>query len=209
MVWVQTKNPNLSQFWRVFLWKILVYFMTIWCILLSLEIFIAIWYIFGNLVYFWHVLVFWTKKNLATLVQIETLSTEQFLFGVVHGMWTIQQKMIQFVLNLPTLETKLELIKNIKTEYVGECVLDKCGPLWEPLFVALFSKIFDNFLELIFFITTHTCMSNESPDEAGFHTYYCYRQSRENNTKAFWIEDTCMYECMNVCMYVSMYNIFN
>jgi hypothetical protein len=49
----QTKNPNLGKFWRVLLWKILVYFITIWTILWLLEIFyghlvylVVIWYIF-------------------------------------------------------------------------------------------------------------------------------------------------------------------
>jgi hypothetical protein len=49
----QTKNPNLGKFWRVLLWKILAYFMTIWSKLRTLEIFyvhlvyfVVIWYIF-------------------------------------------------------------------------------------------------------------------------------------------------------------------
>jgi hypothetical protein len=53
MVCFQTKNPNLGKFWRVLLWNILVYFMTIWSILWPLEIFyghlvyfVVIWYIF-------------------------------------------------------------------------------------------------------------------------------------------------------------------
>jgi hypothetical protein len=53
MVCFQTKNPNLGKFWMVLLWKILVYFMTIWSIVWPLEIFygflvyfVAIWYIF-------------------------------------------------------------------------------------------------------------------------------------------------------------------
>jgi hypothetical protein len=54
MVCFQTKNPNLGKFWRVLLWKILVYFMTIWSILRPSEIFcghlvityVVIWYIF-------------------------------------------------------------------------------------------------------------------------------------------------------------------
>jgi hypothetical protein len=53
MVCFQTKNPNLGKFWRVLLWKILLYFMTIWPILRPLQIFyghliyfVAIWYIF-------------------------------------------------------------------------------------------------------------------------------------------------------------------
>jgi hypothetical protein len=53
MVCFQTKNPKLGKFWRVLQWKILVYFMTIWSILLPLEIlyghlayFAVIWYIF-------------------------------------------------------------------------------------------------------------------------------------------------------------------
>jgi hypothetical protein len=46
MVCFQTKNPNLGEFWRVLLCKILEYFMTIWSILRPLEIF------YGHLVYF-------------------------------------------------------------------------------------------------------------------------------------------------------------
>jgi hypothetical protein len=53
MVCFQTKNPNLDKFLRVLLWKILLYFMTIWPILRPLEIvyghliyFVALWYIF-------------------------------------------------------------------------------------------------------------------------------------------------------------------
>jgi hypothetical protein len=40
------KIPILGKVWRVLLWKILVYFMIIWSILLLLEIF------YGHLVYF-------------------------------------------------------------------------------------------------------------------------------------------------------------
>jgi hypothetical protein len=53
MVCFQTKNPNLDKFWRVLQWKILVYFMTIWSILLPIQTFygplvyfVVIWYIF-------------------------------------------------------------------------------------------------------------------------------------------------------------------
>jgi hypothetical protein len=55
MVCFQTKNPNLGKFWRVLQWKSLVYFTTIWRILLLLEIFncrlvyiVVIWYIFPS-----------------------------------------------------------------------------------------------------------------------------------------------------------------
>jgi hypothetical protein len=46
MVCFQTKIPALGKFWRILLWKILVYFMTISTILEPLEIF------YGHLVYF-------------------------------------------------------------------------------------------------------------------------------------------------------------
>jgi hypothetical protein len=46
MVCFETKNPNFGKFWRVLQWKILVNFMTIWCILRPLEI------SYGYLVYF-------------------------------------------------------------------------------------------------------------------------------------------------------------
>jgi hypothetical protein len=49
----QTKNTNLGKSWRILLWEILVYFMTIWSILRPLEIFyghsvycVVIWCIF-------------------------------------------------------------------------------------------------------------------------------------------------------------------
>jgi hypothetical protein len=59
----------LGKFWRVLQCKILVYFKTIWPVLLLFEIFyghsvyyVVIWYIFS-------VLVFCTWKNLATLLE--------------------------------------------------------------------------------------------------------------------------------------------
>jgi hypothetical protein len=67
IVYFQTKNPNLGKFWRVLQWKMFVYFMSIWSILLPFGIFytnlvhfLVIWYIFP-------VLVCGSKKNLATL----------------------------------------------------------------------------------------------------------------------------------------------
>jgi hypothetical protein len=64
----QTKNPNLGKFWWVLQWKILAYFMTIWSILRLLKIFMVIWYILWSFGIFTPVSVFWSKKNLATLV---------------------------------------------------------------------------------------------------------------------------------------------
>jgi hypothetical protein len=53
MVCFQTKSPNLGKFWRVFQWKMLVYFMAIWSISMPFGLFhghlvylMAIWYIF-------------------------------------------------------------------------------------------------------------------------------------------------------------------
>jgi hypothetical protein len=91
MAYFQTKKTNLGKFWMVWKWKMLVYFMDIWCILWKFGIFYGhlvyfmdIWDIlwsfgifyehwvhvfYGNLVYF-PVLVRCTKKNLATLFQI-------------------------------------------------------------------------------------------------------------------------------------------
>jgi hypothetical protein len=50
----QTKNSNLCKFWKVLIWKILEYFMTLWFILGPLEIFhghfgifCGNWYIFS------------------------------------------------------------------------------------------------------------------------------------------------------------------
>jgi hypothetical protein len=67
MVCFQTKNSGLGKFWMVLQWKMLVYFMDTWSILRPFVIFyghlvefVVIWYIF-------HVLVFCTKINLATL----------------------------------------------------------------------------------------------------------------------------------------------
>jgi hypothetical protein len=50
----KTKNHNLGKFWRVLQWKMLIYFMAIWYIC---------WF-FGK---HFPVLVYWKKKNLATL----------------------------------------------------------------------------------------------------------------------------------------------
>jgi hypothetical protein len=67
MVRFQTKNPNLGKFWNAFYWKMLIYFMANWNILLRfgecyghLVHFVSIWYIFTFL-------VSCTRKNLATL----------------------------------------------------------------------------------------------------------------------------------------------
>jgi hypothetical protein len=52
MVRFQTKNPNLGKFWNAFYWKMLIYFMANWNILLRfgecyghLVHFVSIWYI--------------------------------------------------------------------------------------------------------------------------------------------------------------------
>jgi hypothetical protein len=59
MVYIQTKNPDLGKFWRVLQWKMLVYFMFIWCSIRSFSIFCGHFGIFyGHLVYFspfWYV----------------------------------------------------------------------------------------------------------------------------------------------------------
>jgi hypothetical protein len=67
MVSFQTKNPNLGKFWRTLDMKMLIYFMAIWNILQTFEIFcdnlvhfVLFWYIFTALVYC-------VKKNLAIL----------------------------------------------------------------------------------------------------------------------------------------------
>jgi hypothetical protein len=77
------QNPNLGKFWRVLLWKILVYFMTICSILRPLEIFyghlVYMWQLgifCGNLVYFWY---FGTKKNLATLIKSQRRAFRSFV----------------------------------------------------------------------------------------------------------------------------------
>jgi hypothetical protein len=58
MVYFQTKNPELGKFWRDFDWKMLIYFMAIWNILRTFEIFydhlvhvVFIWYIYLILAY--------------------------------------------------------------------------------------------------------------------------------------------------------------
>jgi hypothetical protein len=69
MAYFQTKNPNLGKFWRVLQWKMLVYLMTFWSTYFT-AIGNNLWP-FGifcsHLVYF-PVLVWCTKKNLATLI---------------------------------------------------------------------------------------------------------------------------------------------
>jgi hypothetical protein len=70
MAFYQTKNPNLGKFSRVLQWKMLVYFMAIWCTYFKAiwDIFTAIWYIVGMVIwYIFPVLVCCATKNLATL----------------------------------------------------------------------------------------------------------------------------------------------
>jgi hypothetical protein len=58
MVYFQTKNPHLGKFWRVFQWEMLVYFIAVWSILRAIGIFVANWYFYCHLVYFfpfWYV----------------------------------------------------------------------------------------------------------------------------------------------------------
>jgi hypothetical protein len=59
MAYFQTKNPDLGKFWRVLQRKMLVYFTAIWSIVCSLDILMVIF----------PVLLWFTKKNLATLAQ--------------------------------------------------------------------------------------------------------------------------------------------
>jgi hypothetical protein len=70
MVYFQNKNFHLGKFWRVFQWKMLVYFMAIWSNLRPfgtfydghLVYFTAIWYIFWpfGIVYgYWYIFPFW------------------------------------------------------------------------------------------------------------------------------------------------------
>jgi hypothetical protein len=60
MAYFQTKNPNLGKFWRVLEWKIVIFSVVIWNILLPCGIFLLINVKFcGYLVYyyqFWYVL---------------------------------------------------------------------------------------------------------------------------------------------------------
>jgi hypothetical protein len=42
MVYFQTENPNLGKFWRDLGWKMLMYFMVIWNILLPFGIFVVV-----------------------------------------------------------------------------------------------------------------------------------------------------------------------
>jgi hypothetical protein len=43
MVCFQTKNPNLGKFWRALEWKVLLYFMIIWNILLPFGMMYSLW----------------------------------------------------------------------------------------------------------------------------------------------------------------------
>jgi hypothetical protein len=73
MVYFRTKNLNLGKVCRVLQWKMLAYFMAVCSILGPFGIFVSIWYIF-------HVLVYCTKKNLATLVKLHIRNVvESFL----------------------------------------------------------------------------------------------------------------------------------
>jgi hypothetical protein len=64
VVYFHTKNPNLGIFWRGLDWKMLVYFTTLWNILLGLFYGRYSLWSFAIFFLFWYV---WTNKNLATL----------------------------------------------------------------------------------------------------------------------------------------------
>jgi hypothetical protein len=77
MLYFQARIPNLGAFCRMFQWKMLVYFMSIWYILQPFGIFYsrlvyftAVWYIFWLFGIFFPVLVCCSKKNLATLAKL-------------------------------------------------------------------------------------------------------------------------------------------
>jgi hypothetical protein len=69
MVYFYTKNTNLGMFWRAFEWKMLVYFIPFWYILLSFVTFYVHLFILWSIGTFQTVLVCCTKKNLATLLE--------------------------------------------------------------------------------------------------------------------------------------------
>jgi hypothetical protein len=66
MISFQAKNTNLGKSWRAPDWKMLIYFMAIWNMLQTFEIF------YDHLVHFFRFWVIFGKKNLATLLK-ETL----------------------------------------------------------------------------------------------------------------------------------------
>jgi hypothetical protein len=73
MVCFQIKNPNLGKFWRFLQWKRLVYFLSIWSILLPLEIF------YGNLVYF--VVIWYISPRFGMLHQEKSGNPASFLIS--------------------------------------------------------------------------------------------------------------------------------
>jgi hypothetical protein len=70
MVSFQTKNPNLDKFCRVLQWKRMVYFMDSWSILWSFVKFYGHFVKYMVVCFIFPILVFSTKKNLATLEHI-------------------------------------------------------------------------------------------------------------------------------------------
>jgi hypothetical protein len=71
MIYFQTKNPTLGKFWRAFDWKIFLYFLAIWNVLLTIGIFYD-----GTFFRFWcHVC---TKKNLAN-PDLKPLRVENYI----------------------------------------------------------------------------------------------------------------------------------
>jgi hypothetical protein len=63
MIFFQTKNSNFGNFFRVLVWKMLLYLRPLGIFYDHLVHFVLIWYIFL-------VLVSRTKKNLATLIEM-------------------------------------------------------------------------------------------------------------------------------------------
>jgi hypothetical protein len=88
MVCFQTKNPNLVKIWRDFVWKMLLYFMTIWNIFRPFGIIYGLlaYVVCGHLVYFFTFWYVWTKKNLATLAERSAPSFKAWpsMYFIIH-----------------------------------------------------------------------------------------------------------------------------
>jgi hypothetical protein len=84
MAYLKTQSANLGKFWRVWQWKMLVYYIAIWSILMPFGMFychlvylVANWYIL-RLVYIF--LVCFTMNNLATLSRPRAEQPDNYRF---------------------------------------------------------------------------------------------------------------------------------
>jgi hypothetical protein len=116
MVYFLTKNPNLGTFWRALEWKMLV------CLITIRNVSLPFCMIYGHLVILWSfvifspVLVYFTKKNLATLPS-RVLPFHFFPFRLVTSLSRSPLNWAKLFFKNFSGSKKTELLKKLRCGY--------------------------------------------------------------------------------------------